>query len=192
MLPDTIKFRADHDRAFAEANGDKPAYCSREEFVTAKGTVFASAPLAPAEAMIVAKALDGGRRTLRDDGHSGFLAGKCFANTQVAAEYGISGGLAYVEGFAILGDGFPALQHAWLTINGKVVDPTPQVEHADPILGTFEEREYMGIAFTTAQMSRFWAKYGMGGSVIDALFEGEKDFLFDGEIRFRAPRGRTA
>jgi len=83
---------------------------------------------------------------------------QCFHNSQLACIYSKPGPnqLKYTEGFAIGRSGFPT-HHAWLTVNGKVIDLTWRTKHQnhkgrlrDRIFGVIPDGwYYMGVDFPT-------------------------------------------
>ena len=81
-----------------------------------------------------------------------FLQKQCFHNAQMLAM--TNPDLKYVEGYA-QGRVIP-VHHAWVTLNGKLIDLTWRVENAQPcrlsdrILGVIPEGwQYIGITFDT-------------------------------------------
>lgn len=86
--------------------------------------------------------------------------------------------LQYVEGYA---HGLIAVNHGWLTLNGKVVDltmrlrkPVKRTSHVgrrrlvDRVLGEFgPERAYLGAPFPVAASRAYLDRTGMLGTLID-------------------------
>lgn len=124
-------------------------YNSLYDYVVVCGVEFQSAPLTKEEMQVVTKAM--GRRTWRQR--------ECFMNAQ---ELALSDDrLVYHEGYAIGNVGLPIL-HAWVAINGKVVDVTWRPE-------VFGETTwlYLGVPFTPEQIRVHALKTGFWASLID-------------------------
>ena len=68
--------------------------------------------------------------------------------------------LRYAEGYFGMGWGI-GIDHAWLTLNGKVVDPSIRLMgHSGPLLGTFpEELEYFGVDAPRRVLSHSQARH---------------------------------
>jgi hypothetical protein len=83
---------------------------------------------------------------------------------------GREAGLVYVEGYVLGSPGLPVL-HGWVTINGKVIDPTVvvRIDQQKPsvVMGIFRNRAYWGVAFDR--------KYVMDRSGGDGPFVGMLD-----------------
>jgi len=116
----------------------------KEHLLLALGRTFEPAALMSAErllleryAAILGKPLDG------------FEPKQCFFNSQQLVTAGPDGPLRYSEGYCYSKGGIP-VHHAWLNLNGKVVDVTLRDRRTrEPILGTFADRHYFGISFST-------------------------------------------
>lgn len=112
-------------------------YLGAEDYLLDRGHEYLSAPLTAEERKQVFAAVDNwGKR---------FKLGECFYNAQVLLFYDQAETLTYCEGYACGPAGMPVL-HAWLAINGKVVDLTWRTEEPnhrgrlpDRIIGVIPE-----------------------------------------------------
>ena len=117
-------------------------YAGMEDFVLDRGTAFKSQRLTESEMDIVFDAIKDSEVKCRQK--------ECFYNAQILATTDKTQSLQYVEGFAC-GRGLIPVAHAWLSLNGKVVDVTwAPDEHEDAtfnrVLGEFPEGwVYMGV-----------------------------------------------
>lgn len=143
-----------------------PLFVTREmaTYVLENGRPFHSEPLDDDEWSVV-------RETIR---RPFMQPRRCFHNCQKAV-IRTDVGFKYVEGFASsCGFVFP---HAWLSLNGKVVDPTRRLpesqryrrrKFADRVMGEFPETDcYFG-----AVLSLRDACVNFGGSALDAWEQG--------------------
>jgi len=114
-------------------------YDSPQAFLLEKGIQYKSQPLTDDEKAIVDEAF----KNFGKD----YKFKECYYNAQLTAIYDGSDKLQYVEGRAT--GGILPVDHAWLEINGKVVDPTwteGMVKGGKPILGTFPDKtDYLGV-----------------------------------------------
>ena len=125
-------------------------YRGFEDYVLDRGCPYgSSSPLTPEELNAVLSVAGGRRWRIKE----------CFHNAQMLAAMDISGRLKYVEGYAI-GHLVPVL-HAWVSVNGKVVDLTWRLESrrrgsfGDRILGVIpEDRAYYGVEFGDTDLIR--------------------------------------
>lgn len=100
---------------------------------------------------------------------------QCFANCQMTVcihdtEF------EYVEGYALLNVGIP-IHHAWLSLNGKVIDPTKRLMKPfnrkifrNKVMGTFPRNqcfEYIGVTFDRSFLRKRAFEDGEWSSVID-------------------------
>lgn len=93
-------------------------YCI-EDFVMQNGHVFSSEELTDEEAEIVKAAIEQAQSV----GWEVHTMKQCYSNAQLVVLSDRSGQLHYAEGYAV-GLASIAVQHGWVTINGKVVDVT--------------------------------------------------------------------
>ena len=171
-------------------------YASFGDFVLNHGERFPSAPLTPEEHLVVADAVEAARRQcafLRQP----FLALKgCFLNAALLAH---TSELRYTEGYAFCGS--LVVMHAWVTVNGKVVDLTwgPKrnghvPSHLD--IGSPEALAWDGDGGWEARVlgtiPEGWAYYGV--DLTDELYESPNfggsliDNYADGMPLLRRPR----
>lgn len=140
-------------------------YWCPQDYVLDRGTVLASAPLTDDELITLLRAIDLTRMR--------FQYKQCFYNSQMVAAHDPTRTLCYCEGYAI-GRSIQC-HHAWLTINGKVVDltwRTPKPNHKgrlrDRIFGVWPEHwQYIGIEFDTIAVLERMFGTGEVGSFID-------------------------
>jgi len=154
-------------------------YLSAEDYVADKGRAFDSAPLTDEEREVVLAALE----PLVDRGYF-FAPKQCFHNSQLLKLSDRSGLLTYVEGFAF--SGLLPVHHAWLTINGKVVDTTRRIERvdfgamtpdefADHLDGEFESPEELVETRVVGEIPSGWIYFGVGFPDVD-LYEITGEF----------------
>ena len=136
---------------------------SMEGFVLRHGVAFESNALSLAEINIVHAAYK--RAAVR----CAFEMRECWWNAKALVKADKTGTLRYAEGYA--NNMIPTL-HAWVAINGKVVDLTWRKNFREP--GTFENWrvgvfeppiEYHGIIFSAEELREFMPKHK--GSLID-------------------------
>ena len=94
----------------------------------------------------------------------GYRMKECFFNAQDFAQ--LSSKIKYVEGY--LYSGIIPIEHAWNSLNGKVIDFT--MYHANnnkPILGDIPEGwDYFGVELPTRSITEYWAEYGQADPMI--------------------------
>lgn len=145
-------------------------YQSTHDYVLQHGKLYESIPLTREEYAAVSFVLP-----------YGFPTKSCYMNAQRIVTYGLLkhvGDVHYVEGVAV-GNSIP-VDHAWITLNGKVIDltwgPMKKVAHKDRIylrrtsrvLGVLPEGyEYLGIEFTEEQVMKYLIAHGMYSSLLD-------------------------
>lgn len=140
------------------------------EYVLRAGHPFPSAPLALDEQRLIKAEVE--------DLDSEFPRSQCFRNCQRFVMNLASPLVRYAEGFVMVG-GLVDL-HAWLSVNGKVVDLTlrrfpAEGESGDPdtgyrlaVLGEIPAgRIYRGMAFDTEPLSRLCLRRQSWGTLID-------------------------
>jgi hypothetical protein len=158
-------------------------YTGTEDFVWRHGQFYASQPLTPAERDYLTAVIRAyGKRCPPK---------QCFYNSQLlllSAEWGPGRPpdlvLRYVEGYA---NSVMPIHHGWLSLNGKVVDPTLRMAEQSvrgPLsrrtVGTFpEDRAYFGVPFTVEEVRASVLQRRAGASL---LVDYERDFPF-----FRQP-----
>ena len=146
-------------------------YQSTHDYVLQHGKQYESVALTAEELDIVCT------RNFAD-----FKTRQCYRNAQVLLLF-MSNicnkvDIRYVEGVASA-DLIP-VDHAWITLNGKVIDltwgPMKKVAHKDRIylrrtsrvLGVLPEGyEYLGIEFTEEQVMKYLIAHGMYSSLLD-------------------------
>jgi hypothetical protein len=142
-------------------------YASAEDFLLEKGKGYASAALTPGELRVLKDALDAYGGQCRQQ--------RCFYNSALVALADPSHELRYTEGYTISARAPIPIQHAWLTLNNKVIDPTIRVGKqkgvkrrfwADRVVGTFEDAEFFGIEFPNEYVRRFLVETRQAGSMI--------------------------
>jgi hypothetical protein len=155
------------------------AYHGIEDFFLRHGRFYRSEPLTAAEKDYL-------RRILRLSGRK-YPVKQCFYNSQMLLlitatwmdpEDGMD--LRYVEGYAV---GLIPIHHGWLTLNGKVIDPTLRLRElpttgplAKRVKGTFPETAaYFGVPFRTEEVRASVLERGEGGSL---LMDPKRDFPF--------------
>lgn len=156
---------ADRVRCYAllpEPRAPNWRFKSFEEYLLASGTLFTSKPLTKGERIIVFAAIH--RCTERWE--IPFQQEHCFLNAAALAQSDESGLLRYVEGEAQMNGDVVVhgWHHAWVTVNGKVIDLTysarglvlPEPEMTDRVLGLFDEARfgYFGVEFDVRDVKR--------------------------------------
>ena len=95
---------------------------------------------------------------------------QCFYNAQSLSQF--SGDkIKYVEGY--LHSGIMPIEHAWNTLNGKVLDFT--MSHANngkPILGIIPAGwDYYGVDLPTNMITKYWQQHGKSDAMIGNWME---------------------
>ena len=133
------EYLASWDTALSELNTGR---IHPQQYVNRHGRQFTSQPLTPAE------------RSYTELIHwHRCRPNQCYRNSQLAAltlppHPGIT--LRYAEGYFSMGWGI-GIEHAWLSLNGKLLDLTLRDPDNRPILGLIpEDHEYIGVEFHTA------------------------------------------
>jgi len=154
------------------------AYGYIDDYVLDRGVVPTSAPLTDPEL----QALQGAADLVGD----AFEVQQCFANAGRLIMHDTAKVLTYHEGYAMrAGLGIPVL-HAWVQINGKVIDLTWRradddppgdlpADHpfADRIVGTIPGTcAYLSIQIETPYLMHWIGRTGTWGSVLDDWKEG--------------------
>jgi hypothetical protein len=132
------------------------SYMSQYHFIMQHGKFYQPQELKSHEALIIKKALK----------RIGFVPKKkeCFYNAQMLALTDNSNQIKYCEGFALT---IIPTNHAWIEINGKVVDPTWDVD-GKMILGTFpDDKSYFGFNMSKSDIRDKQFKTGMACSFLD-------------------------
>ena len=131
-------------------------YKGQYDFILKHGKFYEPAELKSHEQLIIKKALK----------RIGFVPQKkqCFYNAQMLALTDNSGQIKYCEGFGLK---IIPTNHAWIDINGKVVDVTWDVD-GKPIMGTFpEDIGYIGFNMSKDKIMSKQFKTGMACSFLD-------------------------
>lgn len=125
-----------------------------DQFFLEIGRFFKPQPLTSEEVKIVKEAM----KLFR------FKAKECYYNAQSLAQKDHN--IQYVEGYCFTN--FFPFQHAWNTINGKVVDVTMfHRNNGKPILGIFPESwEYFGTDFSVEEIRKMWVQRRMSFPII--------------------------
>lgn len=147
-------------------------YLGGEDFVLDRGSPYISKALTAAEVRIVLAAI-------RNCPTKRFQLGHCYHNAQMLAVYDPSEELAYCEGWAISICGLPVL-HAWLELNGKVVDMTWQTTSANHkgrwgtrVFGVIPEGwAYYGVSFDTESLLIRLGRIKATGPLLDDVAYG--------------------
>jgi hypothetical protein len=142
-----VEMRASMDAAHGSPTPFE--YKGMEDYVLRHGMAFTSQPLTKAERNLVLKAAE--CRTYRER--------ECFYNAQFVASL-LPDIFTYCEGIALA---IIPTHHAWVTLNGKVVDLTWRVKGTrDRNLGTFKPPyAYHGVSFPARDWSLWWEQHGM-------------------------------
>ena len=133
----------DHLQSMDEAMtaGQSLRTLSLHQYINRNGREFTSAPLTPEELETISR-IDFRDCRPRD----------CYRNCQMAAiTLPVPEGtvLRYVEGF-FARQWSIGIDHAWLSLNGKLIDPTLRDELGRPILGIIPEgHQYIGVEIPT-------------------------------------------
>lgn len=95
---------------------------------------------------------------------------ECFFNAQDLAQ--TSPKIKYIEGY--LYSGILPIEHAWNTLNGKVIDFTMYHANNDkPILGTIPDNwEYFGASIPTSAATSLWTEHEMATPLITNYLQG--------------------
>ena len=128
-------------------------------YVYKNGRYFESQPLTKSEQEYV-KRISRGEYPIK----------QCYRNSQIVALTAVPSDitLQYVEGYVDAGIGIP-LEHAWLSVNGKVVDLTLRVKNESykRVHGIIPENfEYYGVEMHTDE-AKHCLKHGKYISIID-------------------------
>ena len=132
-------------------------YSSQYDFILKHGKFYEPQELKSHEALIIKKALK----------RIGFIPEKkkCFYNAQMLALTDNSGQIKYCEGYAL---SIIPLNHAWIEINGKVVDVTWEKDGGGHILGTFPDtKSYFGFNMSNSDIRKKQLKTGIACSFLD-------------------------
>ena len=117
-----------------------------ETHVLAHGRRFKSQDMSPAERAVL------GRLTRRD-----CRPKQCYANAQRIALRLLGRTppdikVAYCEGYVCWKTSI-AIPHAWLSVNGKLADPTLRWDNGKPVLGRIPDRaDYLGVELAEADL----------------------------------------
>jgi hypothetical protein len=145
-----------------KASGQKTpagfAYATAYDYFLENGREFESAPLAPAELGALKAAIANHRAMYKKK--------LCYYNAQLIAQGNRA--CRYVEGY-MMSQGIPIpIEHAWNSINGKVVDFT--MAHANggkPILGEIPAGwEYFGAELPTSMIRMMWSRHGVSTPLV--------------------------
>ncbi len=156
---------------------DDYAYRTPRDYVKQHGRLYESQALTGPELGYLA-------RLIHRVGH-GFPIRQCYANSQelVLASLKVRDDehqVKYVEGMT---NAIIPIDHGWLTINSKVVDPTLRFRDCDPgwtdnellpsrVVGLFpEHREYLGVEFSVDDVKAYVRRLKQYGTMIDNYWE---------------------
>lgn len=176
--PDLRRFLEFESVAWPATPAEGYAYRSPHEYLLRNGREYVSAPLTSEEAAYLDRLVTGLDPELP--------AKACYANAQrlVLDSMGRAGPVEvrYVEGLAAT-DIVPAFDHGWLTLNGKVVDPTLRFLPGER--GTEQAclpgraagllpagRAYFGVEFEAHQVMRHASDYKELGSMLSDWWNG--------------------
>lgn len=137
-------------------------YKGTEDFLLQEGQRFSSQTLTEQEMEYLKKLI---HKTCQ------YKMKQCFYNAQSLAITAF-GKIKYVEGY--LYSGILPLEHAFNTINGKVIDFTmSHVNNGKPILGEIPSGwEYFGVTLPTPSVSKYWSTHGISEPLITNWREG--------------------
>jgi hypothetical protein len=149
----------------------RPLQCySTYGYVAAKGKPYRSEPLTDAERAHLFNVIDQSCRR--------FPIKQCFYNSQMVAVTDKTNQLKYVEGFVADPRVPIPIHHGWLTLNGKVIDLTLRRTRRgkgrlrDRAIGTFGDRQYVGVEFSKDYVLRYMLDTGQAGTLIDDYERG--------------------
>ncbi len=155
------------------------AYGGPADFVLKHGKQYESAELTPEEMGMLKEVLKG---------QCHYKVKQCFYNAQ---SIGLAGTIGYCEGYAD-SLGLP-MEHAWNTINGKVIDMTWRFRRGGkPVLGVIPSGwEYFGVEFPAKLVRKQWSK-GASAPLITNWEEGfpllqqvfESKLVKEGTLKF--------
>ena len=134
-------------------------YAGPADYVLANGRFGAGGDLSESAARVMADCI----------GAADIRPRQCFANAQALATVAFEAGAVYVEGYARRADVPIPILHAWVEVEGVVIDPTWIEEHRrGSNLGVLPEGwEYLGVPFDTMTIVRRIEALGEGSSLID-------------------------
>ena len=137
-------------------------YKGVEDLLLQHGRQFVSQPLNEEEMDII--------KRLVERAHY-YRPKECFYNAQKIA-MGSGNTIRYIEGVGFAG--LIPCDHAWNTINGKVMDFTwAAVNKGKPILGVIPDGwEYWGVELDSKAIFKYWKKYQMSEPFLHNYREG--------------------
>lgn len=132
-------------------------YVGVEDYILTEGNAYLSAALDEVESKILSNAARGFKGQVK----------KCYQNAQKLVLRDKSNTLTYVEGYAMMPlCPFP-LEHGWVELNGKVIDPTWPLEtcHSGALSGhpvgiLPEGWAYYGVRFSRGSVVERHKRYG--------------------------------
>jgi hypothetical protein len=145
-----------------QSGHEKPAefaYASIYEYFLKNGKQFQSNPLSPEELEILKNDIKRHK--------SLYKAKQCFYNAQRIAQN--IKNAKYVEGY-VWSNNIPiAIEHAWNSLNGKVIDFTMfHTNNGKPVVGVIPEGwEYFGVELPTRMIYDTWSRHGLSISLVD-------------------------
>lgn len=146
-----------HLRVLAEFKVTPPgyAYCGLEDYLLDRGTSeWTDEPLTQEEAGYLAEVTD--RRS--------FQLKQCFYNSQMLAVE--TQRLQYYEGYAVGMSPLP-VHHAWLSLNGKIIDLTWRSKTGERVVGRLLPGwAYIGVGFTADEVYQHLSTYEEASSLI--------------------------
>lgn len=135
-------------------------YAGLEDFLLAQGKLYPSRPLTDREQTLVAAARYKQKFPMK----------QCYANSQKVVLGAAGDEFRYAEGYVMLESLPIPIQHAWLDLNGAVVDLTLRKQGKGSelrSLGTTPGAAYWGATFPTSDVRKFVLSTQYYGSLID-------------------------
>jgi hypothetical protein len=105
-------------------------------------------------------------------GLASVLPKQCYKNAQQIILNDFQNRFEYVEGF-VANENLPPLDHAWLLLNGKVVDLTLRARNLKYSKSQREPDDYIGIVIARNVVRRNALRTGKYGPVVEGPFKRE-------------------
>lgn len=124
-------------------------YSSLYDFIYKNGKLYQSSKLTDREMLELKEVLDSSDY---------YKQKECFFNAQKIAVNNLGINIKYVEGFLFDNKVPIPIEHAWNTINDKVLDFTcKHLNEGKPIIGVIPEGlEYIGVALSPKRIIKLW------------------------------------